>query len=108
MDRNLPPRRIISLKPNQAKVFKCEARFRVLVAGRRFGKTHLALAEMMRVASRQNRLIWYVAPNNRQLKRIVWDRLKALTRPQWAKRPNETQLRIDLKTGSAIVVSGAF
>jgi hypothetical protein len=60
------------------------------------------------VALRPNRLVWYVGPNDRQSKRIVWDRLKTLTRPQWAERANETQLRIDLKSGSTIVVNGAF
>jgi hypothetical protein len=99
---------VASLKPNQMKVFLCAARFRVLVAGRRFGKTHLALFEIMRMAYRPNRLIWYIGPNDRQSKRIVWDRLKTITRLHWAKRPNETQMRIDLKSGSTIVVNGAF
>jgi len=98
----------LRLKPNQNKVFQSKARFRVLVAGRRFGKTYLALAEILRMAHRANRLIWYVGPSDRQSKRIVWDRLKALTRPNWAKRASETQLRIDLKSGSTIVVNGAF
>jgi hypothetical protein len=99
---------ILSLKPNQAKVFNCPARFRILVAGRRFGKTYLALAEILRLALEPNRVIWYVGPNDHQSKRIVWDRLKALTRHYWAKRANETALRIDLASGSTIVVSGAF
>jgi hypothetical protein len=99
---------IFSLKPNQAKVFDCSARFRILVAGRRFGKTYLALAEILRVALDPNRLVWYVAPNDHQSKRIAWDRLKALTRRHWAKRANETQMRIDLTSGSSIAVSGAF
>jgi hypothetical protein len=97
-----------SLKPNQAKVFDCPARFRILVAGRRFGKTYLALAEILRVALDPDQVVWYVGPNDHQSKRIVWDRLKALTRRHWAKRANETALRIDLKSGSTIVVSGAF
>ena len=33
----------VRLKPSQGKVFRCPERFRVLVAGRRFGKTFLAL-----------------------------------------------------------------
>jgi hypothetical protein len=108
MDQNPQPADGIFLKPNQAKVFNCEARFRVLVAGRRFGKTFLALAEMMSVATQHNRLIWYVGPNDHQSKRIVWDRLKALTRPHWAKPASETELRIHLDSGSSIVVNGAF
>ena len=98
----------LSLKPNQAKVFDCPARFRILVAGRRFGKTYLALAEIMRLAVQPKRAIWYIGPNDGQSKRIVWERLKSLTRPLWAKRPNETELRIDLHSGTRITVSGAF
>jgi len=40
----------ISLKPPQASVFECRKRFRVLVAGRRFGKTYLAMVELIRAA----------------------------------------------------------
>ncbi|MBV9406674.1 MAG: terminase family protein [Acidobacteriaceae bacterium] len=40
-----------SLRRAQAQVFNCPKRFRVLVAGRRFGKTHLALWELLRAAS---------------------------------------------------------
>lgn len=40
----------ISLKPPQVSVFECGKRFRVLVAGRRFGKTYLAMVELIRAA----------------------------------------------------------
>lgn len=36
------------LKPPQWTVFKCDKRFRILVAGRRFGKTYLAMVELCR------------------------------------------------------------
>lgn len=36
-----------SLSEAQGQVHKSPARFRVLVAGRRFGKTHLALVELL-------------------------------------------------------------
>lgn len=99
---------LIKLHKKQWEVFQCPARFRVLVAGRRFGKTELALAEIVRAAKLQNRLVWYVGPNDQQSKRIVWDRLKQKTRRWRNKRPNETDLRIDLCSGSTIVVNGAF
>jgi hypothetical protein len=40
----------VVLKPPQKKVFLSTERFRVLVAGRRFGKTYLALTELCRAA----------------------------------------------------------
>lgn len=68
----------VSLKPPQWTVFGCEQRFRVLVAGRRFGKTFLALVELCRAAWGPNRLAWYIAPTYKQAKRIAWKPLKQL------------------------------
>lgn len=54
-----------------------EARFRSLVAGRRFGKTTLAVEEIRRAARLAAKLgvhpdneIWYAAPNFKQAKRV--------------------------------------
>jgi len=52
----------IFLKPPQWDVFLCDQRFRVLVAGRRFGKTYLAMVELCRAASTPGHLVWYVGP----------------------------------------------
>lgn len=41
---------MIQLKPPQWQVFRSDARFRVLVAGRRFGKTFLSLVELCQAA----------------------------------------------------------
>ena len=100
---------ILDLHDRQYEVFSNPARFRVLVAGRRFGKTHLALTEMLYTAAKfPNSVSWYVGPNNGQSKHIAWDRLKKLTQPYWSKDPNETDLRIDLSNGSTLFVYGAF
>ena len=95
------------LKPPQWKVFRSNARFRVLVAGRRFGKTFLATVELCRAAWNPGRLVWYVGPTYKQAKRIVWRPLKEMTRPYWKSRPNETNLRIELITGGTICLRGA-
>ncbi len=98
---------MIRLKPPQWTVFNDDARFRVLVAGRRFGKTYLALVELCRAAWSPGRLAWYVAPTFKQAKRIAWSPLKEMTRPYWRSRPNETDLRIDLVSGGSICLRGA-
>jgi hypothetical protein len=95
------------LKPHQMAVFESPHRFRILVAGRRFGKTYLALTELLKAASKPRSLSWYVAPTHGQARRIAWKPLKELTRPYWACRPNETEMRIELRTGGAIRVIGA-
>jgi hypothetical protein len=97
----------LRLKPPQSAVFECDQRFRVLVAGRRFGKTYLALVELCKAASVRGHLAWYVGPTYEQAKRIAWKPLKEMTRPFWATKPNETDLRIDLVWGGTICVRGA-
>jgi Terminase large subunit, T4likevirus-type, N-terminal len=97
----------ILLKDPQWTVFSCDQRFRVLVAGRRFGKTYLALVELCQAASVRGRLAWYVGPTYKQAKRIAWKPLKEMTRPYWAAKPNETDLRIELVWGGTICLRGA-
>lgn len=97
----------IILKPSQWTVFNCDQRFRVVVAGRRFGKTYLALVELCQAAWGPGRLVWYVAPTYKQGKRIAWKPLKQMTRPYWASKPNETDLRIELVSGGTICLRGA-
>jgi hypothetical protein len=97
----------LKLRPAQMKVFHSKKRFRVLVAGRRFGKTHLAMVELLRSAMGDDRKVWYVAPSYRQAKRIAWERLKKVTRRHWAAKPNETDLSIRLVWGSTIALRGA-
>ncbi len=98
---------MIRLRPPQWDVFNCASRFRILVAGRRFGKTYLAMVELCRAAWGGGRLAWYVAPTYKQAKRIAWKPLKQMTRPYWASKPNETDLRIELLSGGTICLRGA-
>ena len=98
----------LRLNPRQFQVLYSPKRFRVLVAGRRFGKTELALAELLRAARQPNQLIWYVGPTADLAKDIIWRRLKSITRPLWAQKPLESERRITLQNGSAIIVKGGF
>src|SRR6266853_6968658 len=97
----------IRLKPPQWKVFRCPERFRVLVAGRRFGKTFLALVELCQAAWAPGRKVWYVAPTYKQAKRIAWKTLKQMTKGYSASKPNETDLTIELACGGTISLRGA-
>ena len=83
-------------------------RFRVVVAGRRFGKTFLAIRELCYYARIPNQEIWYIAPTYRQAKQIVWRKLKhKLQDLRWTKKVNESELTIVLKNGSTIALKGA-
>jgi phage terminase large subunit len=98
----------MKLSQPQKTVAKDEARFKVLVSGRRFGKTTLAIRELCYHARHPNTLCWYVAPSYRQAKQIAWTKLKKiLMELRWAKRFNEADLTCYLKNGSQICLRGA-
>lgn len=83
-------------------------RFRVVVAGRRFGKTHLSIRELCKHAREPNKEVWYIAPTYRQAKQIVWRKLKnKLQDLNWTKKVNESELTILLKNNSVISLKGA-
>ena len=98
----------ITLTKPQHKVSSSNKRFRVLVSGRRFGKTYLCITEMMKYATQINKKIWYVAPTFKMAKEIVWSNLKdMLSQFNWIENINESNMTITIKkTGSKISLKG--
>ena len=83
-------------------------RFKVVIAGRRFGKTHLAIRELCYHARLPNQEVWYVAPSYKMARMIVWRKLKQkLQDLRWIKKTNESDLSIVLKNNSTISLKGA-
>jgi len=96
------------LSAAQQTIVLAPQRFKVVVAGRRFGKTHLSIRCLCEYARIPDREIWYVAPTYRQAKMITWKKLKnKLIDLKWASKINETELSIGLKNGSTISLKGA-
>jgi len=96
------------LSPAQQTIANDTHRFRVVVAGRRFGKTHLSIRELAYHAREPHKECWYVAPSYKMAKNIVWRQLKnRLDDLNWLKKANETELRLDLVNGSTISLKGA-
>jgi PBSX family phage terminase large subunit len=96
------------LSQAQQTIVNDNKRFRVVIAGRRFGKTHLAIRELCWHAREPGKDVWYVSPSYRQSKNIVWKKLKhRLQDLRWADKINETELTIQLKNGSTISLKGA-
>ena len=92
----------------QKKVILDKSRFRVLITGRRFGKTFLAINELAKFASQPNKKVWYVAPSYRQAKAICWNVLKEkMVYHKWAKSINHSDLTITLKNNSQITLRGS-
>jgi phage terminase large subunit len=99
----------MALSEPQKTICDSDARFRVAVTGRRFGKTHVAMRELARFASKKDySLVWYVAPSYRMAKGIVWDQLKGKLKDlRWVEATNEAELTMRLKNGSKICLKGA-
>ena len=98
----------MKLSPPQKIIAKDPSRFKVVVAGRRFGKTMLSIRELCYHARLPNQEIFYVTSSYRAAKMIVWKPLKRrLIDLRWVKKINESELSITLKNGSTISLKGA-
>ena len=96
------------LSKPQKKILNCEKRFRVLITGRRFGKTFLCVQEIAKFARYPKKKVWYVAPTYRMAKDIVWnDLVDRMTKHKWIKKINHSDLKIILRNGSEISLRGA-
>ena len=97
------------LSEPQKQVCLSNKRFRVLVTGRRFGKTHLCLTEILRKARfADNGKIFYVSPTYRMSKEIMWKQLKKKVKElRWVKYINETELTLVLINNCQISLKGA-
>jgi hypothetical protein len=97
----------LDLRWAQGEVFNSEKRFRVLVAGRRFGKSYLSCVELLRAAINQpGETFFYCAPTYRMAKDIAWKTLKRLVPQVWIKSKNESDLKIELINDSTIELKG--
>jgi len=98
----------MALTKPQTEVIHDQSRFRVLITGRRFGKTFLAINELAKFASIPNQKVWYVAPTYRQAKAICWNVLKEkMIHHKWVKNINHSDLTITLKNNSQITLRGS-
>lgn len=92
----------------QKKVYQDKHRFRVVVAGRRWGKTKLSSTEIIVAsAEKSDQLIWYIAPTYQMARDLMWDSLKRIIPYQWIKKTNETRMSMEFVNGSRIVLKGA-
>ena len=83
-------------------------RFKVLITGRRFGKTHLGIRELCKSAATiPGSINWAICPSYRMAKAIWWTQIKEkLNNLRWIETSNEAELTIRLKNGSQIALKG--
>jgi|TARA_R110000823_G_scaffold219098_2_gene348109 phage terminase large subunit-like protein len=97
----------IKLLPWQEKVYESKARFKVVAAGRRTGKSRLAAwLLIVNALSEKDGKVFYVAPTQGQARDIMWQTLLELGSPV-IKSAHINNLQITLVNGAVISLKGA-
>lgn len=97
------------LHPKQKEIVQNPARFRVIRAGRRSGKSSVEIEVMLfKAVNGKDRNVFYIAPTQKQARSIIWEALKS--RLGTIGEPNESRLEMKVPTVdggfSTIYVSG--
>lgn len=99
---------LIQLHKGQMEVFRSPHRFKVVCAGRRWGKSRVSIALLLKAAIRApKQRVWYIAPTYQMARQILWDDLQEELPRRWIKKKNDTTMTIVLRNGSEIALKGA-
>ena len=87
------------------EILNDQHRFKVIVAGRRWGKTYLALMWLCSGFIKPGESRWFIAPTYRQGKMIAFPVLRQIFRGK--ARINESELKVILPNDAEICIKGA-
>ena len=97
----------ISLLPWQQEVMESDARFKVVAAGRRTGKSYLAaISLILKALDGKDGKVFYVAPTQGQARDIMWHTLFEIA-GEIIERSHVNNLEITLAGGNTIFLKGA-
>lgn len=91
----------------QYKVATDKHRFKIICAGRRWGKSTLSRMIVLGWAVKNPGLYFIVSPTYRQSKMIHWRDFQNEIPKEWIAKKNESELSFTLKNGSIIELKGA-
>ena len=97
---------VVKLNPKQREVFDDPTRHRVVVAGRRFGKTHEAITELIVDASTPGSNGYYLGKTRRNAKKAPWKIFKKLVNLEYIDRISEPEGFVRFTNGSEIQFDG--
>lgn len=101
------PNGTIRLHRLQLEVNQHPARFRVLVSGRRFGKTELDKKEAADEFGTPG-LVWYIAPTYDMARELMWEPMLNFLPRAWLNgSPNETRMEFDTVWGCRFACKSA-
>ena len=97
----------IDLHPAQLQIFNSKKRFKIVAAGRRFGKSYLsAWLLLINAIQSESKDVFYVAPTFQQAKDIMWGMLKDLGKDLIAAAHENTAV-LTLVNGRKIYLKGS-
>lgn len=97
---------INSLTPKQLEVLRDNSRFKVLVCGRRGGKTAIHQAQFYKNFLQKNNYSMFIAPSRKQGKRIFWDRFASKMPEYFISQKNISELKYTSITNSQFLIEG--
>jgi len=87
--------------PAQSLFHSSDARFRVLICGRKLGKTEMLINEFMRYAGVPDSVLWWLSPQY-SISKIAWDRFHKYINPEIIKRVSIRDYEVELINGTRI------
>tara|TARA_R100000781_G_scaffold94684_2_gene59010 strand:+ start:4362 stop:5564 length:1203 start_codon:yes stop_codon:yes gene_type:complete len=95
-----------NIDKKRKEIIDSTAKRKVLVAGRRFGKSHLSLIWLLTKPIQSDERRWVITPTYRQGKTTTWKLMRSIFRNQDC-QINESELLIKLPNNSEIAIKGA-
>ncbi len=95
------------INPIRKKILNDTSRFKVLVCGRRWGKTVLSLMYLMKDEFQPNERRWFICPTYRQGKMIVFPILRQMFAGFDGAKLNESEMSVIFDNGAELAVKGA-
>lgn len=96
-----------TLNRTRKEILNHPARFKVIVAGRRWGKTVLSLMYLLKDAFEAGERRWFITPTYRQGKMIVFPVLRQMFTEFTGAKLNESEMSVSFNNGAELSVKGA-
>lgn len=90
----------LQLSRPQAAIYRSDSRYRIVVAGRRFGKTVEGVAEVLRDLARPDARVGYMAPTLQMAKDLMWDPLIDMIPDSLIAHKDSTRMSLRLRSGA--------
>ena len=96
-----------TLNKTRKEIIQDPSRFKVIVAGRRWGKTILSLMYLLKDPFQQGERRWFITPTYKQGKMIVFPILHQMFSGFAGAKLNETEMSVIFDNGAELSVKGA-